>query len=108
MEKEQDQVKDNIANAKDKYVEKREAEIEKWNADLEDLEAKIAAAGADAKAKLEHKEHINALRQKRDEAKAKLAEINAAGNDRWEDLKEGLESVWGNIKDGFEKVKAKF
>ena len=108
MKKAKDKVEGNTASEKDKYVEKREAEIEKWNADLEDLEAKITAAGADAKAKLEHKEHINALRQKRDEAKAKLAEINAAGNDRWEDLKEGLENVWTSITDGFEKVKSKF
>ena len=101
-------VEGNIANAKDKYVEKREAEIDKWNAELEDLDAKIAVADADAKAKLEHKAHINALRQKRDEARVRLAEIKAARDDKWEDLKDGLESVWTSITDGYEKVKAKF
>jgi len=109
MNKAKDKVEGNIASAKkDKYVEKREAEIDKWNAELEDLDAKITAADADAKAKLEHKKHIDALRQKRDEAKAKLAEIQAARDDKWEDLKDGLESVWTSITDGFEKVKAKF
>ncbi|MFH1821916.1 MAG: hypothetical protein ABH852_05720 [Methanobacteriota archaeon] len=98
----------NIASTKDKYVEKREAEIGKWNADLEDLEAKIKAAGVDAEATRAHEEHINALRQQREEAKAKLAEIQAAKDDKWEDLKDGLESVWTSITDGFEKVKAKF
>jgi predicted nucleic acid-binding Zn-ribbon protein len=95
-------------SAKEQYVEKRQAEIDKWNAELEDLEAKITAAGADAKAKLEHEEHINALRQKRDEAKAKLAEIQTAGDDTWEDLKDGAESIWTSIKDGYEKVASKF
>ena len=103
-----DKVEDKIVSAKDKYVEKREAEIDKWNAELEDLDAKITAAGVDAKAKLAHQEHIAALRQKRDTAKAKLAEIQAAGDDTWEDLKDGLESTWTSIKDGFEKVKSKF
>jgi septal ring factor EnvC (AmiA/AmiB activator) len=95
-------------STKDQYVEKRQAEIDKWNAELEKLEAKIREAGADAKAKLEHEEQMNALRQKRDEVRARLAEIQAAGDDRWEDLKDGLEHPWTSIKDGFEKIKAKF
>ncbi|MDY0094157.1 MAG: hypothetical protein RBT80_15795 [Candidatus Vecturithrix sp.] len=95
-------------STKEQYVEKRQAEIDKWNAELEDLEAKIKTAGADAKAKLEHEEHISALRQKRDEAKAKLAEIQAAGDDTWEDLKDGVEGIWANIKDGYDKVASKF
>ncbi|GAK56189.1 hypothetical protein U27_03151 [Candidatus Vecturithrix granuli] len=99
---------DKIASAKEQYVEKRQAEIDKWNTELEDLEAKITAAGADAKAKLEHEEHISALRQKRDEAKAKLAEIQAAGDDTWEGLKDGVEGIWTSIKDGFDKVASKF
>jgi predicted nucleic acid-binding Zn-ribbon protein len=101
-------VEDKLKSAKDKYVEKREAQINKWNAELENLDAKITAAGVDAKVKLAHQEHIAALRQKRDAAKAKLAEVQAAGDDTWEDLKDGLESIWASIKDGFEKVKAKF
>jgi len=109
MNKAKDKVEGNIASAKkDKYVEKREAEIDKWNAELEDLDAKILVGELDAKAKLEHKEHINALRKKRDEAKARLAEIRAARDDKWEDLKDGLDSVWTSITDGFEKVKSKF
>ena len=79
-----DKVEDKIASTKDQYVEKHQAEIDKWNAEIENLEAKITAAGADAEAKLEHEEHMNALRQKRDEAKAKLVEIQAAGDDRGE------------------------
>jgi len=93
---------------KDQYVERHQAEIESLNAELKDLEAKITEAGADAKAKLEHEEHMGVLRQKRDEAKAKLAEIQAAGEDRWEDLKDGLEHTWTAIKDGFEKVTSRF
>jgi len=95
-------------STKDQYVEKRQAEIDKWNTEIENLEAKITEFGADAKAKLEHEEHMVALRQKRDEAKAKLAEIQAAGDDTWEGLKDGLEHTWTSIKNGFEKVTSKF
>jgi len=62
-------VEGNIANTKDKYVEKPKTEIDKWNAELKDLDAKITVADADAKARIEHKEHIDALGLKRDEAR---------------------------------------
>jgi hypothetical protein len=39
---------------------------------------------------------------------ARLAEIKAARDNKWEDLKDGLESFRTSITDGFEKVKAKF
>lgn len=108
MESSKDNAGNKIDNEKQKYVEKRKAQIEKWNDEIEDLDAKITVANADAKAKIEHKAHVAALRQQRDEARAKLTEIEEADNDRWEDLKDGMENIWTNIKDGFEKVKAKF
>ena len=103
-----DKTETKINSAKDKYVEKQKAEIDKWNDDIEDLNARITAADADNESKLEHKAHVDALRQKRDEARAKLTEIEEAVDDRWEGLKDGLENIWTNIKYDFEKVKAKF
>lgn len=99
---------DNMASEKDQYVEKRKAQLDEWNAEIEELGVKIASADADAKAKIKHEEHIADLRRKRDDAKVKLAEIKAAGDDQWENLKDGLENVWTSMKDGFEKIKAKF
>jgi uncharacterized protein YhaN len=108
MKSSENSAENKIDYEKQKYVEKRKAQIDKWNDEIEDLNAKIAMADADAEAKLEHKAHVATLRQKRDEARAKLTEIEEADNDRWEDLKDGMENIWTNIKDGFEKVKAKF
>lgn len=95
-------------SAKDIYVEKRKTEIDNWNAELDSLEAEIAAAGADAEAKIKHKEHVAVLRRKRDEARVKLAEIQAAADDKWESFKDGVEKIWIGVKGDFEKVKAKF
>ncbi len=100
--------KEKIESEKEKYVEKRKAQIDKWNVELDELDAKIAAADADNKAKLEHKEKIAALRGKRDEARERLAEIQSAGDDRWESLRDGMENIWTGIKNGFSDVKAKF
>ena len=108
MTRSEDQAENKIKSEKDKYIEKQEAEIDKWNDEIEDLNARITAADADNEAKLEHKANIDALRQKRDEARSKLTEIEDADDDRWEGLKDGLENIWTNIKYGFERVKAKF
>ena len=99
---------DKILSEKEKYIEKRAAEIDKWHDEIEDLDTKIMVADADAKAKLEHKEHLMSLRLKRDEARTRLAEIEAADDDRWEGLRDGLEDFWSSIKYNFEKAKAKF
>jgi hypothetical protein len=95
-------------STKEQYVEKHQAEIDKWNAEIEKLEAQITEISAEADAKSSHAEQMTVLRQHRDEAKAKLAEIQAARDDRWEDLKEGMEHTWTAIKDSFGKVTAKF
>ncbi len=97
-----------IESSKGKYIEHRTAEIFKWNAELKDLEAQIKAAKIDATAKLEHDHHVLDLRQKCDDAKKKLSEIQSSNNETWEDLKDGLESIWTNVNDGFQKAKAKF
>lgn len=94
----------NIADEKERYVKTRKNQIDLWNAEIEGLSVKIA----DAKAKIKYEEHIATLRQKRDDAKVKLAEIQAASDDQWENLKDGLDNVWTSMKDGFEKIKAKF
>ena len=87
-----------INSAKDKYVEKQKTEIDKWNDEIEDLNARITAADANNEATLELKANITALRQKLDEARAKLMEIEEADDDRLEGLKDGLENIWTNIK----------
>jgi predicted nucleic acid-binding Zn-ribbon protein len=108
MKSSEDNVENRIDNEKHKYVEKRKAQIDKWNDEIEDLNARITVADADAEAKIEHKAHVAALRQQRDDARAKLTEIEEADDDRWKDLQGGLENIWTNVKYGFEKLKAKF
>lgn len=103
-----DNVEEKMASEKDKYVEKRARQIDKLNAELVELETDISMADLESKARREHEKTIADLRQQRDEAKVKLAEIQAAGDTKWEEVKDGWENVWTSIKHGVEKVKAKF
>lgn len=103
-----DKAEEKRASEKDKYVEKRTKQIDKLNAELVELEIDISMADLESKVKREHEETIADLRKQRDEAKVKLAEIQAAGEAKWEKGRDGLEDVWTSIQHGVEKIKAKF
>jgi chromosome segregation ATPase len=91
---------------KDTYLEQIQAKLDQWSADLDKLEAKARDAKADVKVSLQ--EHIDVLRQKRNDAKARLKEIRESSNGAWEDLKEGLEGAFGSLREAINKAKSHF
>ncbi len=91
---------------KNAYAEKLQAKMDQWSAELDLLEAKARGAKADTKLTLQ--EHINVLRLKRDEAKAKLKEIRDASDEAWEDLKVGLEDAFDSLKEALGRAKSHF
>ncbi len=88
------------------YQEKLDAQLEEWNAQISLLRAK--ADKAKAEAKIEYYEIIKTLQLKQDNAKAKLQELKAAGDEAWEDLKAGAEKAWAEIKTAFDSAASKF
>ncbi len=93
-------------SARDAYVEKLKAQLDEWNAELDKLQARLRGARADAK--IDYEKQIKTLRQQRDEATTKLAEIQEASEDAWEDLKQGMENTWTALKEAFERAKSRF
>ena len=88
------------------YEEKIDAQLEEWNAQIALLKAR--ADKAKAEAKIEYNETIETLQRRRDEAKAKLHELKAAGDEAWEDLKTGAEKAWAEVKTAFHEASSKF
>jgi len=78
------------------YVEKLSAQMVEWDAQIDLL--KDRAESATPEVKFEYAATIAALQLKRDEAAVKLQGISAANDDEWEDLKTGMEQVWGDVK----------
>ena len=78
-------------------MSKKQAYEEKFNAQLDELNAKVdvlkaKAKQADASAKAAYYEMIEDLLKKQSEAKTKFENLQEAGDDAWEDLKQGFES----------------
>ena len=99
-------VNDTIVREKNQYIEKFGAAIDRLNVEIGNLDSKITSTGIEAKIKLAHEKHMSALRQKRDDARDRLAEITAASDDTWEHLKDRLESIWASMRNDPEQAKA--
>ncbi len=91
---------------KDAYLEKLKAQLDEWNADLDKLDAKVRGATADAKIKYEKR--MASIRERRDEATRKMAEIESAGENAWEQLKEGADDAWSRLKKAVKEAKSQF
>jgi len=91
---------------KDVYVQKLKAKIDEWNAEIDILTAKANQSQADLK--LRYLEHVEELREKRNEVEAKLKAMQEASGSAWDEIKEGLEESFHVWKDSFSKAKAAF
>jgi len=76
-EKDNDEERKNHMSERDAYVKKLKAQLDEWNADTDRLEARARKAGAEAS--LAYERQAKTLRRQRDDAKARLAEVQNAG-----------------------------
>jgi hypothetical protein len=91
---------------RDAYVQKLKAQIDIWNAELDKLQAEMNKASADAR--IRYEEHMVQLRRERDEAMAKMVEMQQASDDAWDDLREGVENAFDAMKSSLEQAWSRF
>jgi uncharacterized coiled-coil DUF342 family protein len=91
---------------KDVYVQKLKAKIDEWNAEIDKLSAQANQSQADLK--LRYLEQVEELKEKRNEAGAKLEALQEAGESAWDEIKDGLEESFHVWKDSFARAKAAF
>lgn len=87
---------------RDKTVSTMEGQLERWGAKLDELVAKGTAAGREAKT--EARAHVEELKSKLRTARSKLDAAKAAGSDKWDAFKEGLESSWKELEATFKQI----
>jgi len=92
---------------KETLTERVNAEIDRWNGELDQLAARFQAGCAEAGAQHDYEAQMTAIRRRRDEAMAKLMQIQSAHDDTWEGLKQGFKRIWTALKKSFKKVTAR-
>jgi len=88
-----------MMDQRSKYVEKLSAQMVEWDAQIDRL--RVELQNAVAKKKFEYSGALAALQLKRDQAAEKLQGIAMATDDDWEDMKDGAEQIWDEIKELF-------
>ncbi|HEX5329222.1 hypothetical protein [Sulfuricurvum sp.] len=96
-------------STKEAYKQKLNAELGLAQAKLIEFKAEAKNSAADVRVK--YNEQLDDLQQMIDTTKEKLKELDNAGEDAWEHLKEGIESAWATLgtalKDTADKFKKK-
>jgi transposase len=90
---------------KELYKQKMRAQLDEWEAEVDKFKAK--ASGASANVQLELNKNINAMKDKIEQGKSKLAEIADASEDSWESIKAGVDSAWDSLGAAVSDAKAK-
>ncbi len=88
------------ANAKHRFEQELEARLKDWDARLEELKAR--ARGANAEVCAEFEVQLEALAGDRALAQEKLQELHQHGQWAWEDLKDGAEKAWSELREAIE------
>jgi hypothetical protein len=83
-------------NTRELYKQKFEAQMHEWRAKLDVMTAQ--AEKLTAQAKIEVQPHLDAVQAKFDDAKAKLKEIAAAGDDKWDDVVKAADQGWRELR----------
>jgi hypothetical protein len=93
-------------NKKEAFKQKMEAELELAQAKLDQFKAKAKSSAADARIK--YTKQVDELEQKVAATRVRLKELGEAGDDAWEQLKDGVESAWGALSAAIRDAVAKF
>jgi hypothetical protein len=93
-------------NSRNEYVEQLKTNLDHWNSDIAKWEAKAKVARTDMR--IEYEMQLEALRKHREEATAKLKEIQASSGEAWKELAAGADSAWAAMREAFEKATSHF
>jgi len=86
----------------DKTVMRLEDQLTLWGAKLKELVAKAEVAGQETK--IDARKHLDEVKAKLELARSKLDEAKAAGGDRWDNFKAGVESSWKELEGAFHNL----
>jgi DNA repair exonuclease SbcCD ATPase subunit len=88
------------------YLDKAKAELNELDAQIGVLEAKAESRAADAR--IDYRNALHDLEDRRDELGAHLKKLQDASGDAWNDLQGGLESAMANMRDSLKNAVARF
>lgn len=93
-------------NKRDDFIERMKANLEAWNAEIDILAAKAREVGDEARVK--YHDDIERLKQRRDETRELLEELQQTSEAAWGTLRQGLEESWERLRKAFADASSHF
>ena len=84
------------------HVGKMEAELKQWGERLDNLLAMADVVGTGVK--IDYRKRLDDLSEKYVVAEAKFAELKAAGSNKWDTYRGGVETAWSDLETAFTKL----
>lgn len=91
---------------KKSYLQRLAEQLQEWDTEIDELKVKAHLAKADAKDELQ--KQLEELRVKKETAQSKLKLLQESSDDAWDDVKDGVEKSWKELKGAFASAIAKF
>lgn len=91
---------------RDDYVQTLHAKIDAWNAEIDKLQSKADQIEADSR--VEYRNQIEMLKQKRNEIEKKVAEMTRSGEAALEDLKAGADLALEAMNEAINSATSRF
>ena len=82
------------------------AQLQEWGAQIDLLEAKMKNVAADIQ--LKRVKELHQLRAKQHAASEKMKELEKAGGEAWDQVKETADKIWDDLKAGIADAHSKF
>jgi len=88
---------------KTEYEKKLQIQLDEFSAEIDRLKAR-----ADKAEEPWHRQQVEMVQEKHRQAKEKLAELGDAGDDAWEDMKEGITTAWNAVGNAVKSAAKRF
>ena len=101
-----DSTRQTLSQSKDQFVSTMNSKLKDWDQKLGDLGQKTGSMAGDAKTQAN--KALDTLREKRDAASTKFAELKKSSQDAWQAAKTNLDSALADLQQAYENAKSKF
>jgi seryl-tRNA synthetase len=95
-----------VANKKEDYINKLDAQLREWSAKIDQLKARSNRVKSDLK--LEYDKQLQMLHAKRESAQKKLQELKGLGGQASDEIKLGVKRIWDDLRTTLENTMSKF
>jgi chromosome segregation ATPase len=92
--------------SRNEFIDKMKDRLDELDKEIEDL--KQEADKFDAEAKKEYENRLHDLREKRRDAKRRIDDLQSAGEEQWQKVKDEAEHAWNALGNSFNYFRSHF